>query len=361
MSCYHPLLGVPDYNPRTNRPYLTANGKVRYRIIPMGSASYETLKNDPDAIQVPCGKCVGCRLEYSRQWANRCMLELQYHKSAYFLTLTYNDGNLPLRWHVDESTGEAAQVATLVKRDWQLFMKRLRRSFPDQELRFFMSGEYGEQNFRPHFHAIVFGLEIPDLRFYKKLDKYDYYTSSKIQKIWDFGANFSHNSIDNPDQMVYNVDTGKWSVTPLTTRGLVIIGEVNWDTCAYTARYVMDKLKGPAATFYEEQGILPPFSLMSRRPGIGRMYYDDHDCYEYQYINVTTPQGGKKFQAPKYFDRLLERDDPERFTVIKEQRKELSKQWQEAKLAQSDLSYLDFLEVQEAVHVDRVKALERRL
>lgn len=354
MSCYHPLIGIPK-----GRSLET--GKMQYTILPYNE-NYEKDKYiGQDVIQIPCGNCIGCRLEYSRQWANRCMLELQYHENAYFLTLTYNEGNLPLRWHVDKETGEAAPVATLVKRDWQLFMKRLRRSFPDQQLRFFMSGEYGEQNFRPHFHAIVFGLNIPDLRFYKKLDKYDYYTSSKIQKIWDFEANLSHNSIDNPDAMVYNVDSGKWSVTPLATRGLVIIGEVNWDTCAYTARYVMDKMKGPSKNFYDERGIEPPFSLMSRRPGIGRQYYDDHDCYEYSAICVSTPQGGKKFPPPKYFDRLLERDDPERLASIKQQRKEFSKQWQEAKLAQSDLKYLDFLEVQEAAHKDRIKALERSL
>lgn len=361
MSCYHPLLGIPDYNPRTNKPYHTESGKIRYRIIPMSNNSYDYLKNSPDAIQIPCGKCIGCRLEYSRQWANRCMLELQYHESAYFLTLTYNDGNLPIRWHVDDKTGEAVPVATLVKRDWQLFMKRLRRAFPDQHLRFFMAGEYGEQNFRPHFHAIIFGLKIPDLRFYKKLDKYDYYTSSTIQKIWDFDANLSHNPVDKPDAMVYNVDSGKWCVTPLATRGLVIIGEVNWDTCAYTARYVMSKMKGPSVEFYSQCGLEQPFTLMSRRPGIGRQYYDDHDCYEYSSISVSTPQGGKKFPPPKYFDRLLEHDDPGRLAVIKEQRKEFSKQWQEAKLAQSDLSYLDFLEVQEAAHLDKTKSLERSL
>lgn len=354
MACYHPLIGVPK-----GRSLET--GKMQYTILPYNE-NYEKDKYIGEGvIQIPCGKCIGCRLEYSRQWANRCMLELQYHKSAYFLTLTYNDGNLPLRWHVDKDTGEAAPVATLVKRDWQLFMKRLRRAFPDQQLRFFMAGEYGEQNFRPHFHAIVFGLDVPDLRPYKKLDKYDYYTSSIIQKIWDFDANLSHNPIDNPDAMVYNVDSGKWCVTPLATRGLVIIGEVNWDTCAYTARYVMSKMKGPSAEFYPNHGLEPPFTLMSRRPGIGRQYYEDHDCYEYSAISVSTPQGGKKFPPPRYFDRLLDNDDPGRLAEIKQRRKEFSKQWQEAKLAQSDLSYLDFLEVQEAAHKDRIKALGRSL
>lgn len=359
MSCYHPLLGIPEYNPRTNKPYLTVNGKPRLRIFKMeGDDDPRMLL--PDVVQIPCGNCIGCRLEYSRQWANRCMLELKYHESAYFLTLTYNDGNLPIHWHVDEATGEAAPVATLVKRDWQLFMKRLRRAFPDQKLRFFMSGEYGEKNMRPHFHAIVFGLKIDDLKFYKHLDKYDYFTSETINKIWDYECLPSHEF--DGCKMVYDVVSCQYSITPLTTRGLVVIGEVNWDTCAYTARYVMSKMKGPSASFYPDHGLLPPFTLMSRKPGIGRQYYDDHpDLYDCAYINVSTPQGGKKFPPPKYFDRILEQENPELLASLKEQRKAAAQAYQEAKLQQTDLSYLDFLEVQEEAHADRIKSLERRL
>lgn len=82
-------------------------------------------------IKIPCGKCVGCRLEYSRQWANRCMLELQYHDSAYFCTFTYDDDHVPRTYYPDPETGEAFPAMTLQKRDFQLLMKRIRKHFPD--------------------------------------------------------------------------------------------------------------------------------------------------------------------------------------------------------------------------------------
>lgn len=359
MSCYRPLIGVPDYNPITGKPYKTKNGKNRLRILKMDSKD-DPRAFGPDVVQIPCGNCIGCRLDYSRQWANRCMLELGYHESAYFLTLTYNDGNLPTHWYVDESTGEASEVAYLDKRDWQLFMKRLRRALPNQKLRFFMAGEYGEQNMRPHFHAIVFGLKLDDLKFYKHLDKYDYFTSEFVNSIWDYNCLPSHD--ENSCKMAYDVVSCKWSSNPLLTRGLVIIGEVNWDTCAYTARYVMSKMKGPSAEFYPSHGLTPPFTLMSRKPGIGAQYFEDHpELYDYAYINVSTPQGGKKFPPPKYFDRLLDKIDPERLASLKAQRQQLASEYTKLKLQQTDLSYLDFLEVQEESHEDRIKSLERRL
>ena len=209
MSCYHPLYALPEYNPRTNKPYLTRNGKPRYRIFKSDAVPWE----NPELIQIPCGKCIGCRLDYSRQWANRLMLESEYHDSAYFVTLTYNEGNLPLHYYVDGSTGEAFPAATLVKRDVQLFMKRLRKAFPDQHIRFYCAGEYGDESLRPHYHLILFGLKLDDLQFYARNNDFNYYTSSKLNKIWDYNCNFSH--IDNGVNKVYNVDTRKWSVTPL--------------------------------------------------------------------------------------------------------------------------------------------------
>ena len=93
-------------------------------------------------IEIPCGKCSGCRLQRSREWANRCMLELEYHKSSYFVTLTYDDAHVPIHYYSDPETGEALPSMSLVKRDFQLFMKRLRKKF-GEGIRFFASGEYG--------------------------------------------------------------------------------------------------------------------------------------------------------------------------------------------------------------------------
>ena len=156
-----------------------------------------------------------------------------------------------------------------MKRDFQLLMKRIRFKFSDDKIRFFMSGEYGSQTFRPHYHAILFGLHLDDLKPYKTVKEageyYTYYNSESLQECWPYGY--------------------------------VVVGEVTWESCAYTARYVMKKLKGKEAKFYEEHNIQPEFTLMSRKPGIARRYYDEHpDIYEQDKINVSTPKGGKSFR-----------------------------------------------------------------
>lgn len=99
-------------------------------------------RSDRD-LQIPCGKCMGCQKSKAQAWALRCLLELQEHHSATFTTLTYDEKHLP---------------KTLSKRDLQLFLKRLRKR-ADRPIRFFASGEYGDTTGRPHYHAILYGLE----------------------------------------------------------------------------------------------------------------------------------------------------------------------------------------------------------
>ena len=87
------------------------------------------LKSMCDPIQIPCGQCVECRLANSRDWANRCMLEAQYYKDNYFLTLTYDPEHLPMNNRIDLKTGEVLdleETGTLVPKDLQDFLKRLR-------------------------------------------------------------------------------------------------------------------------------------------------------------------------------------------------------------------------------------------
>lgn len=283
--------------------------------------------------EIPCGKCSGCRMAYARSWADRCMLELQYHDSAYFITLTYDDQHLPLSAYVDNETGEVMPSATLLKRDFQLFMMRLRKHF-GEGVRFFAAGEYGSQTFRPHYHAIIFGLKLPDLAYWKRAidtglqDSFRYYTSPMLEKIWG--------------------------------QGFVCVGEVSWETCAYTARYVMKKLKGPAAQFYSDFGLEPPFTLMSRRPGIAKQYYLDHpECMEYDYINISTPNGGKKIRPPHYYHKLYEVDEPEPSATMKLTRKKMAEEVRKLKLEQTGLSYLEMLAVQENALECRIRALKR--
>ena len=350
MACKHPLkafvIGV--------RP----DGKQDLRIRPYAVNHLEFIHNRwvdvyiPDrgafadravyeSIEIPCGKCIGCRLEYSRQWANRCMLELQYHKSSYFVTLTYDDEHVPIGYYADPSTGEAKESMTLRKRDFQLFMKRLRKQ-TGQDLRFFMAGEYGSQTFRPHYHAIIFGLELDDLQFWKnsKLN-YPYYNSPTIDRAWSV------------------LDKNKGSYAPL---GYAVVAPVSWETCAYTARYTAKKNGTQDAKAYEEFGMEPPFTLMSRRPGIARQYYDDHpDLFDREFINVSTEKGGRKFRPPKYFSNLYDVEYPEASAKLKEIRKEMAKNLKAAKLEQTDLTYLEYLEVEEFNLSQRIKSLERKL
>lgn len=140
MSCHKPLLAVPTND-------VAGNGKRKY--VPIGA--FEKFKNFdlrisfPGSIKIPCGQCLGCRMDNCRSWADRMMIELDHSKKAVFLTLTYRDEDLPMRY--DMSTGEV--VNTLQKRDLTNFFKRLRKRFAGKELRYYACGEYGSRTHRP--------------------------------------------------------------------------------------------------------------------------------------------------------------------------------------------------------------------
>lgn len=343
MACYHPLKGFLIGK--------TENGKDNYKICSYGVDHCEETdqgkiitvdtpgrssfarRSYREWIEIPCGKCVGCRLAYSRAWANRCMLELQDHKSSYFLTLTYDDDHLPITYYGSNDTGEAIPAATLRKKDLQDFHKRLRFAVAGSgaaDLRFYACGEYGDQTFRPHYHDIVFGLTLDDLVWWSRSELgYDYYTSEFLSSIWKHGR--------------------------------VIVGEVTWDTCAYTARYVMKKLKGDLAVKYEEFNIEPPFVLMSRRPGIARNYYETHpELFDKKCIYLATDSGSRPVYPPKYYKRLFDIDEPEKSAIMKERNKQTALVNTANKLKQTDLGYLDLLSVEEAASQRKVNALIRK-
>lgn len=322
MSCYHPIdAWVCGINPETGKKILTFR--------------YDPYHEERENIQLPCGQCIGCRIDYSRQWAARCMLELEYHKSAYFVTLTYDDLHVPVSYYADMSTGEAMPAMTLRKRDFQLWMKRLRKVFSDQKIRFFGCGEYGGKTLRPHYHAILFGLELDDLVKYKSSFNGDlYYNSESFNKSW----------LDKDGNV----------------KGFCVIGNVTWESCAYVARYVTKKLTGFYANTYDTFNIEPPFLLMSRKPGIGREYFDDHpEIYQFDYINITTEKGGKKIYPPRYYDKLFAEMHPTEFEEIKDKRKDMAIKAQNAKLSRTSLDIYKQLQVDERNMNAKLKALRR--
>lgn len=357
MPCYHPLLAV-DVGQRS------PTGTILYKIARLpeslrpgidkhvswqydGWYPCDESKGHPYQV-IPCGKCIGCRLEYSRQWANRCMLELQYHESAYFVTLTYDDYHVPISYYADPDTGEAMPSMSLCKRDLQLFLKRLRKRFEGQRIRFFACGEYGPSTWRPHYHLIIFGLKLPDLVPIGEIRGNRYYTSQILQSVWSAGVEVPSLIGDKPAY------SGKMQI------GHISITDVTWETCAYTARYITKKLNGPEAQFYTDFALAPPFVDMSRRPGIARQWYDDHPDYNtYDYINVSTPTGGYKFRPPHYYDKLYDVDYPEESARIKAIRQRLALESVKRKLERTDLNYIEYMAVEESNFKARISSLQR--
>lgn len=319
-----------------------SDGKWKPVYVDMPMTSFGVARRD-QYVQVPCGQCLGCRLDYSRQWANRLMLELEYHDSAYFVTLTYDEDHAPVHWYSDPATGEAFSSLSLEPRDVELFLKRLRKKFKDDKIRYYIAGEYGETTFRPHYHAIIFGLHLSDLVPYKRSTQgFQYFTSESLTRVW-------------------SVKESKGSYAPL---GYAVVAPVTWETCAYTARYVTKKLTGPQAEFYKLHNLEPEFARMSRgrkeNGGIGKQWYLDHPgCAAEDYLFLKTDKGGRKFRPPKYFRSLFELEDPEMAAELKERRRRLAEAAQAAELRGTNLTYLEYLAVKESNLKARTKSLLR--
>lgn len=334
MSCYHPIVAY-DYNPK----YRKLGDKRVIRFTPPS-----LFESNPDVHQIllPCGKCVGCRLDYSRAWANRCLMELQYHDSAYFVTLTYDDVHVPTSWSVDKDTGEALSPSmTLSRRDTQLFFKLLRRRFADDRIRYFGCGEYGTQTLRPHYHLILFGLHLDDLELYSKSRKNpadSYWLSPSLDNCW------------------YDCDTD-------SPRGRVIVARVTWQSCAYVARYMLKKAKGlDDVARYAELGIVPEFAMMSRRPGIGYQYYVDHpEIWRYDKVTISTETGGRQFPPPPYFRRMYQVDNPLEASILSDQRQLTARLLSELKMSLTDKDFYDILISSEESKQKQIRALTRNI
>lgn len=301
----------------------------KYRITPqrwLGEPIYH-----PKDIMIPCGGCKECRLAKSRQWADRMMLELDHSKTAVFVTLTYD----PEHIHVSMFDDNDEPIFTLDKRDVQLFLKRLRKRFEPRELRFYLSGEYGDSTGRPHFHAIIYGLSLsdfPDARplFRNKFNQW-IYTSEFFTSIWGLG--------------------------------LCSIANVSWQTCAYVARYTLKKLTGAMSDIYALRQQLPPFALMSRKPGIAGYYPLEHpDCFDKSYLYTRDDYGVSprtKMFLPSYIFDKLSLINPELYAKIKAERRLSAKLSMDNQLADTDLGFVEYLEFKDYEFDVRARKLPR--
>lgn len=231
------------------------------------------------SLDLPCGKCVGCLNERARQWSVRCMHESQMHALSCVVTLTYDDEHLPAR-------------SSLCYRDFQLFMKRLRRELR-VPVRFFMSGEYGSDSDRPHYHACLFGVDFLDKVLWKKTPAGSSLFRSKfLERLWPLGQS--------------------------------LVGELTPQSAAYVAGYVHKKRFGfRSKESYQRVDMLtgevywlmPEFSKCSLKPGIGSTWFDKFGADVKSGDSVIV--SGKEVRSTRYYDKLIRRGDRLEFDDFK--------------------------------------------
>lgn len=292
MACYHPM--------------------VMYRILTGPNRGEMTFRRphppdqDIDGVnryEVPCGRCIGCRLAKAREWAIRVAAECCYHDERCFLTLTYDPQHLP-------------PDGSLVKSHLQGFFKRLRYYLTPKRIRYFACGEYGSDLGRPHYHVALFGHTFSDLTRVGKTALGDtLWHSQALDSIWTYGK--------------------------------CIIGELNAKSAAYIARYTAKKLYGDDAAAYGAK--TPPYIVMSRRPGIGAQFVQEH--YKSLYNRDFYVLDGVKLPIPRFFDNYAGLIDPQCVIMSKSRR-------QQAAIAR-DKPTLDRLETMELVKTLKTKSLLR--
>ena len=251
MDCMYPQFAVK------------INGKYKF----MGSVYRTDLAKrkylydiSGDVVYLPCGQCMACRLNKSRDWATRCVLEAKMHKDNCFVTLTYDDNHLPSDYG-------------LKKDDLTKFFKRLRFN-TGAKLRYYAAGEYGELYSRPHYHICIFGWRPDDLILYTVRNGVSLYMSETILKAWQY-------------------------------RGFVTVGDVTFESAAYVARYVTKKITGDRAEDHY-CGREPEYNVMSRRPGIGASFFEKYseDIYGKGFLVIRDKI---KCKPPAYFDRIYDK------------------------------------------------------
>lgn len=305
-----------------------------------------------DFFTVGCGQCRGCMIKKSKEWANRMMLELPYSSSAYFLTLTYDDNHLPVNSMLDRETGELHDVATLDKEELQRFFKRLSKKF-GEGIRYYAVGEYGSKTMRPHYHAIIWNLPLTigndlvlDPVRNRSQQGYPIYVSKSIEDCW----------------RVSKDEAARTGMEYRSVKGIHALSEVTWNCCAYVARYVMKKRGREHRHEYEDLGLLPEFAIMSRRPGIGRMWYDEHgeSVYETDIIKISGSNGPLVFQPPSYYDRLFAEHHSQVLEDVKDARRTKALNATRLKLSETSKTYPEYLATEEYNFSHKIRSLEGR-
>lgn len=275
MTCRYPLTGVRKKGSK-NKPMIFGTKP-------------ETLADAYEALEIPCTRCIGCRLEQQRQWGIRCAHEAaiiweEFSLPSSFITLTYDDNHLPIDF-------------SLSVKELQDFYKRFRRRIEPNKIRHYSSGEYGSQCpkhklkncpmcgpiQRPHYHAIVFGWAFPDRHQCGERDGLPIYESEFLNEVWPYG--------------------------------LHEIGSVTFESAAYVAGYITKKITGKKAEDHYMRycplrdnwyTVAPEFHIMSTKPGIGARWIQRYITDVYPHDDVPIPGRGTQKGPPNYYDKFAE-------------------------------------------------------
>lgn len=327
MTCYHPhtayqAIGV--LNPETGKKIIRYSAKDMYKIKHNFHLDYDVYKCKSDAydysyrpITLPCGNCIGCRLDKARTWALRNYHESQMSSGSCFITLTFGDeATIDNVFRLDQFKNlsrnakfkEARKrVNTLVRGDFSAFIKRLRKELRNgfeyydssghkryfrlrSGLRFYACGEYGDLNSRPHYHALIYNFDFPGKVYIATERGNVYWTHPVLERAWGYG--------------------------------FVYISDFTINTANYVSRYVTKKINGRLKDEWY-QGLEPEYQVCSNRPGIGRSWFEKFhkDVYPTDEVLYPTRKGKQvKMKPPKYYDALYDKFSPEEFSEVKKVR-----------------------------------------
>ncbi len=302
MTCYEPKYAV------YNKMQAKKTGKKQIIFLPHPKTERDKeirKKLYPELnykhIYIPCGKCIGCKSDNAKMWSIRAYKELTLHELNCFITLTYDD-NSPL------CREDPLCIWNLRYKHFQLFMKRLRKKFKGLKFSFLMSGEYGSENGRAHFHCILFGLDFPDKKLQYISKGFNHYSSYILQKLW---------STTDDNKNFYPI-------------GFVDLTEVDYDCCSYVSQYVLkkavdyedvstisfsDDTKIPVKTFLQvnEEERVPPFIRMSTKPAIGLEWFKQNQkvVLNEQIYYKKNEDTVLKAKVPRYYEKKFEEFHPE--------------------------------------------------
>lgn len=328
IGCTKPLIRAELWE---TEPKIDGGLKQKVEFLKYHDCNYQTMKNLNDLKMsaryksvklIPCGKCIGCRLDYARDKAIQLSLEKLnpiYEKNeVWFLTLTYSDENLKTHTTVNIETGEIFEGISIEEKDMQNFWKRVRKKYPDKKIQYLNCMEYGNQTYRPHAHAIAFGMPLDETKFKR------------------VGNNTQGDAIWQSDEL-----DALWGLGGCT------IGEVTFKSISYVARYTLKKTKKQLDDwFYESQGKKKEWISMSQ--SIGRWYYEKykHEIYKTDTVPIKD-NNGNVCRPPKSFDHLYAKEYPNEWKKVQERREKQANvaKWQQEQ--QTDISGYEYLKIKD--------------